>query len=80
MVLLALLVVQVLPFPLPCLLQTIVRLLAAAAAAAAVLVQTSVTFMAVAAVAAELLMVLAVLGAAEQGRVQVQEERVEQPV
>jgi hypothetical protein len=76
----ALLAVQACLFLLPYLLQTIALLLAVAAVAAAEPVIPSETIMVAVAVAAELLMVLAVAVAADQGRVQVQEERVEQPV
>jgi hypothetical protein len=80
MVFRVLLAVQACLFLLPYLLQTITLLLVVAVVAAAVLVQTTAIFMVAAAVAVELLMVLAVLAVAEQGRVQAQEERVEQPV
>jgi hypothetical protein len=80
MALLAALEVQACLFPLPYLLQITALLLAVVVVVVVALVQITAIFMAVAAVAAELLMVLAVLAVAEQGRVQVQEERVEQPV
>jgi hypothetical protein len=75
-----LLAVQACLFLLPYLLQTIALLLAVAVAVAAEPVIPSGTIMVAAVVAAELLMVLAVAVAADQGRVQVQEEQVEQPL
>ena len=80
MALLVALEVQACLFPLPYLLQITALLLAAAAAVVVALVQITAIFMVVAVAVAELLMVLAVLAVAEQGRVQVQEERAEQPV